>query len=113
MNCAGPELTTQVIFSACHIRATASGISRRLSEFGLHPSGYRVGQRVLRLVVGVQVDQRGTAGGVAHAFHQFAEIRPSLGTGNRQCSSPSNASARRTSRTGSVLVDAFIVASDA
>ena len=59
--------------------ATASGISRRLAEFGLDPSGCRVGQRVLALAGGVQVDQRGTAGGVVHAFHQFADGRPGLG----------------------------------
>jgi hypothetical protein len=34
-------------------------------------------------------------------------------TGNRQCSSLSNASVRRTNRGESVLVDAFVVASDA
>jgi hypothetical protein len=39
MNCAGREPATQVIFPACHIRATASGISRRLAEFGLNPRG--------------------------------------------------------------------------
>jgi hypothetical protein len=68
-----------VIFPACQIRATASGISRRLAELGLHPGGYRVGQRVLTLVVGVQVDQRGTAGRVAHAFHQLTEVGAGLG----------------------------------
>ena len=79
MNCAGHEVATQVIFPACHIRATASGISRRLAELGLNPSGYRVGQRVLTLVVGVQVDKRGTAGRVAHAFHQLTEVGTGLG----------------------------------
>ena len=67
MNCASRDAATQVIFPPCHIRATASGISRRLAEFGLDPSGYRVGQRVLTLVVGVQLDQRGAVGGVTHA----------------------------------------------
>jgi len=61
------------------MRATASGISRRLAEFELDPGGYRVGQRVLTLAGGVQVDQRGAAGGVAHAFHQLTKIRPGLG----------------------------------
>ena len=79
MYCAGYEPPAQVIFPACHIRATTSGISRRLTEFGLNPGGYRVGQCVLPLAGGVQVDQRGAAGGVAHAFHQLTQVRPGLG----------------------------------
>ena len=61
MNCPGCELAMQVIFPACHIRATALEISRHLAEFGLNPGGYRVGQCVLPVAGGVQVDQRGTA----------------------------------------------------
>jgi hypothetical protein len=79
MDCAGYEPSAQVIFLACHICATASGVSRRLAEFGLNPGRYRVGQCVLTLVGGMQVDQRGAAGGVAHAFHQLTKIRPGLG----------------------------------
>src|SRR5207248_2705363 len=41
--------------------------------------GYRVSQRALTVVGGVQVDQRGPAGGVAHALHQLAQVRPSRG----------------------------------
>jgi hypothetical protein len=44
----------------------------------LNASGYRVGQHVLTLVGGMQIDQRGMAGGVTHTFHQFAEVRPGL-----------------------------------
>jgi len=66
------------IFLACHIRATASGILSCRAEFGLNASGYRVGQHVLTLVGGMQIHQRGMAGGVTHTFHQFAEVRPGL-----------------------------------
>jgi hypothetical protein len=79
MDRAGYEPPAQVIFTVCHMRATASGISRRLAEFGLGPGGYSVGQRLLTLAGGMQVDQRGVAGGVAHAFHQLTKIRPGLG----------------------------------
>ena len=79
MDCGGYEPPAQVIFPACHMRATASGVSGCLAEFRLDPGGYRVGQRVLTLTGGVQVDQRGAAGGVAHALHQLTKIRLRLG----------------------------------
>jgi hypothetical protein len=64
---------------ACHIRATASpGTLPGLAKFGLHTSSHRIGELVLPITRGVQVDQRGPAGGMTHPFHQFAKIGTGL-----------------------------------
>jgi hypothetical protein len=61
------------------MRATASlGVLLGLAQFGLHAGGYRVGEPVLPVAGGVQVDQCGPAGRVAHALHEFAEVSPGL-----------------------------------
>src|SRR5262249_37950337 len=63
----------------CHIRATrASLVLLRLAEFGLYAGGHGVSEPVLSLVRGVQIDERGAAGRMAHALHQFAEVGPGL-----------------------------------
>jgi hypothetical protein len=80
MKCADLEPATQVIGSACHVRATASGISRRLTEFGLDPVGYRVGERVLTLAGGVQVDQGSMAGGVTQRSISSRRFAPASAT---------------------------------
>lgn len=62
------------------MRATPqSVILPGLAKLGPHAGGHGAGECVLPVACGVQVYQRGPAGGMTHAFHKLAGVGPGLG----------------------------------
>lgn len=69
-------MSRSLLAGSCHFRARWFV---DLAQFGAGSLVDEVGDRALPIIGGVQVDERGPGGRVAHAVHQFTEVRARVG----------------------------------